>query len=67
MTPDDHEKTQAFVKLVERMRRLQKEYFKGRSHDTLMQSKQAEQDVDNAIAEINDKQRKLFDDTTCDS
>lgn len=38
-----------FIKLVSKMRALQKEYFKTRNKDILMQSKAAEQEVDKYI------------------
>lgn len=41
-----------FFELVSRMRDKQKEYFKTRSKDTLIESKQLEKQVDDEIARV---------------
>lgn len=41
-----------FVQKVERMRKLQKQYFRGRSKQVLAQSKEAERAVDEALEQM---------------
>lgn len=45
-----------FFKRVQFMRQLQKEYFKGRDHETLRKSKAVESEIDGIIADL---QRRL--------
>lgn len=59
------EKAYQFFRLVERMRKAQKEYFKYRTSTVLNESKRLEKDVDDEISRVNnlllDKQQpKLF-------
>jgi hypothetical protein len=56
--------TQAeFIELVAKMRIAQKNYFKTRSKDVLIQSKNLEQQLDKAIGQISSRteQERLFD------
>lgn len=41
-----------FIKLVEEMRKLQKQYFKTRDRDVLIRSKEAERKVDIFIKDL---------------
>lgn len=41
-----------FVQKVERMRKLQKQYFRGRSKQVLAKSKEAERAVDEALEQM---------------
>ncbi|WP_036932253.1 hypothetical protein [Prevotella sp. HUN102] len=59
------EKAYQFFRLVERMRKAQKEYFKYRTSNILNDSKRLEKEVDDEISRVNnlllDKQQpKLF-------
>lgn len=59
------EKAYQFFRLVERMRKAQKEYFKYRTSTFLNESKRLEKEVDDEISRVNnlllDKQQpKLF-------
>lgn len=59
------EKAYQFFRLVERMRKAQKEYFKYRTSNVLNESKRLEKEVDDEISRVNnlllDKQQpKLF-------
>lgn len=59
------EKAYQFFRLVERMRKAQKEYFKYRTSTVLNESKRLEKEVDDEISRVNnlllDKQQpKLF-------
>lgn len=47
-----------FMELVKKMRSAQKEYFRTRSKDVLLQSKQLEKEVDMMIKEISNE--RLF-------
>lgn len=56
---------EAFVRYVRRMRRLQRDYFKGRDTDVLKEAKSAEQAVDFYLRNIQagqeaDKEPTLF-------
>ena len=44
-----------FVKLVSDMRRYQKEYFKTKDANAYVEAKRLEREVDNAIAELEQK------------
>lgn len=59
------EKAYQFFRLVERMRKAQKEYFKYRTSNILNESKRLEKEIDDEISRVNnlllDKQQpKLF-------
>jgi len=41
-----------FIKLVEEMRKLQKQYFKTRDRDVLIRSKESERKVDTFIKDL---------------
>ncbi len=58
MTPEE------FMVLVTKMRDAQKAYFKHRSSDLLLESKDLERQVDKEMADHHDKQRNLFGDST---
>lgn len=49
-----------FLELVKQMREAQKEYFKIRSYEALRRSKKLETQVDNEIANKEQKQLELF-------
>jgi pyrroloquinoline quinone (PQQ) biosynthesis protein C len=51
-----------FKLLVADMRHAQKEYFRTRSSSALDHAKRAEKAVDDALAKLDDKQSKLFED-----
>lgn len=53
-------KLDEFVALVKQMRESQRAYFKERSPQWLSQARELERRVDKAIADIQDKQKKLF-------
>lgn len=53
-----------FVKIVYEMRKAQKEYFRTRSKEVLLQSKQLERRVDTLLAEYDNPQKDLFDNGT---
>ncbi|MEO1527711.1 MAG: hypothetical protein AAFX06_19955 [Planctomycetota bacterium] len=55
MTNDD------FIALVHQMRTAQKEYFRTRDGSVLSRSKELERRVDQAVAELQDRQPSLFD------
>lgn len=48
-----------FIKLVARMRRAQKDFFKSKSYTVLQESKKLEQEVDQYIADQK-KTKELF-------
>lgn len=49
-----------FIKLVARMRRAQKDFFKSKSYPMLQESKKLEQEVDQYLAGIN-APKQIFD------
>lgn len=53
------EKYKEFVSLVEKMRKAQKDYFKGRDRTDLDKSRQLERSVDKFITELSDNQVKM--------
>ena len=55
-------KLKELAELVKQMRQAQRQYFKERSPQWLSQARELERRVDKAIADIQDKQKKLFDD-----
>ena len=48
-----------FAEIVERMRSLQKQYFKTRDANVLRESKTAEREVDKALLDIEEEKKGL--------